>query len=139
MIDFHTVSYLTGGLLIIIGVGAIVFIDNIIKKIMGAMFVTDGVNLILITMGYRPGGIVPIVLEKIGNVSCTYPNPSQECINAFAAQAGYPLPFALVLTNIVIGAATMAVMLGLTIRLYHKYHSLSAEKILSDSEEGDAQ
>ena len=50
----------------------------------------------------------------------------------FAQNSAYPLPFALVLTSIVIGASTMAVMLGIIIVLYKKRGSLSASKILGE-------
>jgi energy-converting hydrogenase B subunit E len=130
MIDLQSFSLLAAGLLVAVGIFAIVFIDNLIKKIMGAMFITDGVNLVLVSLGYREGGIVPIVLGKVGDVACEYPNLTRECISTFAEKAGYPLPYALVLTNIVIGAATTAVMLGLVIKLYRRYHSTSSKKIL---------
>jgi energy-converting hydrogenase B subunit E len=53
-------------------------------------------------------------------------------ISNFAQTASYPLPFALVLTSIVIGASTLAVMLGLVIVLNKRHDSLSASKILGD-------
>ncbi len=133
--EFLTLSLITAGLLIVIGLFAVLFLDNLVKKVMGAMFITDGVNLVLVSMGYRPDGIVPIVLSKIKGIVCEYPNLSNECIARFSSVAGYPLPYALVLTNIVIGAATTAVMLGLIIRLYNRYHSLSASKILGGESE----
>lgn len=111
-------SFFTGWVLIAVGLVAVVFVDNIIKKVMGAFFITDGVNLLLVTLGYRPGGVIPIVVDNIIDTG------------AFASVAGYPLPQALVLTNIVIGAATTAVMLGLVIKLYQRYNSLSASEIL---------
>ena len=50
----------------------------------------------------------------------------------FSQNASYPLPYALVLTSIVIGASTMAVMLGIIIVLNKKYGSISASKILGE-------
>jgi len=50
----------------------------------------------------------------------------------FAQNAAYPLPFALVLTSIVIGASTLAVMLGIIIVLYHKHGTISASKVLEE-------
>ena len=51
--------------------------------------------------------------------------------NWFALNSAYPLPQALVLTSIVIGASTLAVMLALAMVLYKKYGSLSTSKILN--------
>jgi multicomponent Na+:H+ antiporter subunit C len=40
-----------------------------------------------------------------------------------------PLPAGLVLTGIVVGVSVTAVMLGLTVRLYEKYHTLDIDEI----------
>ena len=109
-------SLMTAGALIVIGFYAVIFLDNLIKKIMGLTFVADGVNLMLIALGYREGGIVPIILEGMDKA-------------AFAANAAYPLPMALVLTSIVISVSTVALILGLTVKLYAKYNTLSVKKI----------
>lgn len=126
---------LTAGLLVVLGIGVILFIDNLVKKIIGAMFVTDGANLLLVSIGYREGGIVPILPEKLGDVVCQYPDLSKECVAGFASVAGYPLPYALVLTNIVIGAATVAVMLGLVMKLHKKHGSLSTAAVLGGDDD----
>jgi energy-converting hydrogenase B subunit E len=114
-------SFLTAGLLFLVGLWAVVFKDNLIKKAMGLMFVSDAVNLVLIAMGYREGGIVPIILPGV--------KPEE-----FASQAAYPLPMALVLTNIVIAVATMSLILGLCVKLYQRNRTLSARRIWSDEQ-----
>lgn len=119
IIDTQLASFFTAGALIIIGIFAALFIDNLIKKVIGLAFIGDGVNLFIITMGYKAGGIVYIFLPGM-------------VIDQFAQNASYPLPFALVLTSIVIGASTLAVMLGLIIVLYKKYGSIKASKILGE-------
>ncbi|MHC1599181.1 MAG: cation:proton antiporter subunit C [Candidatus Methanofastidiosia archaeon] len=118
-------SFVTAALLMIIGIYAIIFMDNIIKKIIGVMLIGDGVNLVLISEGFKPGGIVPIISEKLYN-------QSPGIFQGFADQASYSLPFALVLTNIVIGASTLAVLLGIAIKLYQHYHSLSVYEIFKE-------
>ena len=50
----------------------------------------------------------------------------------FAANAAYPLPQALVLTSIVIGASTLAVMLALAMVLYRKHGTLSVSEMMGD-------
>jgi len=109
-------SFMTSGALILIGLFAVVFLDNLIKKAMGLVFVADGVNLMLIGMGYKEGGIVPILLPGMDKA-------------VFAANSAYPLPMALVLTSIVISVSTVALILGLIIKLYQKYETLSVKKI----------
>jgi energy-converting hydrogenase B subunit E len=118
-VDFQLVSLLTASALIIIGIFGAVFLDNLIKKVIGLAFIGDGVNLFLITMGYKPGGIVYIFLPGMA-------------ADWFSQNAAYPLPFALVLTSIVIGASTIAVMLGIIIILYKKHKSLNASKVLGE-------
>lgn len=119
IIDVQLASLFTAVALIVIGIFAAVFLDNLIKKVIGLAFIGDGVNLFLISMGYKAGGIVYIYLPGMA-------------ADWFAQNAAYPLPFALVLTSIVIGASTMAVMLGIIIVLYKKRGSISASKILGD-------
>jgi len=119
IIDTQLASFFTAGALIIIGIFAALFIDNLIKKVIGLAFIGDGANLFIIAMGYKAGGIVYIFMPGM-------------VIDQFAQNASYPLPFALVLTSIVIGASTLAVMLGIIIVLYKKYGSVKASKILGE-------
>ncbi len=119
IIDPQLGSFFTAGALIIIGLFAALFIDNLIKKVIGLLFIADGVNLFIVTMGYKAGGIVYVFLPGM-------------TVDWFAQNASYPLPFALVLTSIVIGASTLAVMLSLIIILYKKHGSIKASKILGE-------
>ena len=115
--DTQLLTLLTAGALIIIGIFAAIYIDNIIKKIIGLSFIEEGVNLFIISLGYKAGGVVPIFMPGMNSTW-------------FATNSAFPLPQALVLTSIVIGASTFAVMLALTMVLYKKYGSLSANEIL---------
>ena len=120
VMDVQLASLFCAGALVVIGLFAVIFIDNIIKKI-GIAFIEEGANLFLIALGYKAGGVVPIFMPGM-NASW------------FAANSAYPLPQALVLTSIVIGASTLAVMLALAMVLYKKHGSLSAREILGDEE-----
>lgn len=122
MISIQLASLLTSGMLILIGLFAALFLDNVFKKIIGISFISEGVNLFIVTLGYKAGGIVPIFL----------PGMSKE---VFVQNSAYPLPAAMVLTSIVIGASTLAVMLGLVIILYQKHGTLNASELLRDDEE----
>jgi len=110
VIDVQLASFFTAAGLIVLGIYAALFLDNLIKKIIGLAF---------IGMGYKPGGIVYIYLPGMA-------------ADWFAQNASYPLPYALVLTSIVIGASTLAVMLGIVIILYKKHGTISASKVLKD-------
>lgn len=114
----------TAGTLIVIGLLAAIFLDNIIKKVIGISFIEEGVNLFIIGIGYKAGGVVPILMPGMDT-------------SWFANNSAYPLPFGLVLTSIVIGASTLAVMLALVMVLYKKYGTLSASVMLSDNTKGE--
>lgn len=122
VIDVQLASFFTAAGLIVLGIYAALFLDNLIKKIIGLAFIGDGVNLFLVTLGYKPGGIVYIYLPGMA-------------ADWFAQNSAYPLPYALVLTSIVIGASTLAVMLGIVILLYKKHGTISASKVLMDDGE----
>lgn len=106
--------------LIVIGLYAAIFVDNIIKKIIGISFIEEGANLFIVGIGYKPGGIVPILMPGMNS-------------SWFASNASYPLPYGLVLTSIVIGASTLAVMLALVMVLYRRYGTLSTSVMLADT------
>ena len=44
--------------LVVIGLYAAIFVDNIIKKIIGISFIEEGANLFIVGIGYKAGGIV---------------------------------------------------------------------------------
>ncbi len=117
-------ALITGALLMIIGTVALVYLDNVLKKIIGAAFIGDGVNLLLVSLGYKANGISYIFLQGM-------------TVDNFLGQAAYPLPFALVLTSIVIGASTLAVMLALTVVLYKRHGTLDASTLLNDKRLGE--
>ena len=62
-------ALVTGALLMMIGVVALVYLDNVLKKIIGAAFIGDGVNLLLVSLGYRANGITYILLQGMETTS----------------------------------------------------------------------
>ena len=124
MLSVQLGALITAALLMIMGTVALVYLDNVVKKIIGAAFLGDGVNLLLISLGYKVNGITYIFLQNME-------------VNNFLGQASYPLPFALVLTSIVIGASTLAVMLAMTVVLYKRHGTLSASVLLNDKRFGE--
>jgi len=88
--------------------------ENLIKKMMGLNIFQVSVILFYISMGKVKGGTPPIIMEGAENV--VYSNP---------------LPQVLMLTAIVVGAATTAVGLALVVRIGEAYGSLEERDIVA--------
>jgi multicomponent Na+:H+ antiporter subunit C len=115
-------------LLFMIGLYCAVVKKNIIKIVIGLAVMEYAANLFLIMLGYRFGGIAPIldksyVKSAIGQVAPTEP------IASFINSAVDPLPQALVLTAIVIGLGSTALMISMCIRIYEKYGTFDITEI----------
>lgn len=84
---------------------------NIIKIIMGITLMEAGVNLFLVALGYRDGGVAPIFTQ--------------------AAEGAMVMPTtqALTLTSIVIGLATTALMLAFAVMIHKRYGTLDVGEI----------
>lgn len=101
--------------IVLFGVGfALLLLDkNLMKKIIGFSMMDSGIYLFLASYGYIEGRLAPIYVEGVTAIKA-YVNP---------------LPAGLVLTGIVVGVSVTAVMLGLTVRLYERYHTLDIDEI----------
>ena len=117
--DVQLMALFTSAAFIVIGLYAAIFLDNIIKKIIGIAFIEEGANVFIVALGFKLGGVIPILLPGMSK-------------DFFIANSAYPLPQALVLTSIVIGASTLAVMLAIAMVLHKKHGTLSASEILGD-------
>ncbi len=100
---------------VVAGLYAIAMKDNLIKKLLGFGIMTNGIHVFLIALGYRAGGIIPIMQDLD--------------FQRFSMAAVDPLPQALVLTSIVINLSILAVGLSITILLYRKFGTLDSSKI----------
>ncbi|MFO7676957.1 MAG: cation:proton antiporter subunit C [Thermoplasmatota archaeon] len=107
----YNIPFIAAACLILVGLFALVFKRNLIKMIIGITIIQSGVNLFLITLGYREGSTAPIYTSTPGGVM------------------SLPVPQALTLTSIVIGVAVLALMLSLVIHLYRHYGTLDVRKI----------
>lgn len=113
-----SLNYPIAIILFSLGIYCLLFRRNIIKMVIGLEILTDGVHLLLISLGYKWGGGPPIIYgEFLNNVG------------AFAAQAVDPIPQVLVLTSIVIDISITALALSLAIYAYEKYGTLNPAKI----------
>ena len=115
----YNLPFITVVALIAIGMYAILFKRNLIKIAIGITIVESGVNLFLITLGYRERGIAPIFTNLPPGIS---PEEIPE-------KMVLPVPQALTLTSIVIGVAVLALILSLAIQVYRNYGTLDAEKV----------
>ena len=103
----------TALLLFGIGFTQLLLDKNLIKKIIGFSMMDSGIYLFLASYGYIESRLAPV-----------YENGVTE-----AAAYVNPLPAGLVLTGIVVGVSVTAIMLGLAVRLYQRYHTLDVDEI----------
>ena len=112
----YNIPYFAVMALIIVGLYAVLFRRNLIKIVIGITLIESGVNLFLITLGYREGSTAPIYTLSPGGLMAM------------------PVPQALTLTSIVIGVAVLALMLSFIIHIYRHYKTLDVSKIGGDDE-----
>ena len=112
-------------LLFMIGLYCAVVKKNMVKIVIGIMVMEYAVNLFLIMLGYRSGGVAPILDQsQVEPLS----KPVQ-VIPSFMNTSVDPLPQALVLTAIVIGLGSLALMISICIRTYEKYGTFDITQI----------
>lgn len=104
--------YLLCLILFCVGIYGLLSKRNIIKMIVGLIIAEHAVNLFFIVVAYRKNGRAPILASDVA-----------------ITQMVDPLPQALVLTAIVIGLATTALLVALAIRIYGKYGTYDIAKI----------
>ena len=107
-------NYIASFFLIVLGFYCIVVKYNLVKTVIGLSIADYGVNLLVITIGFNPGGTAPIF--TMGELT----------------KASYfvdPIPQALTLTSIVIGACVTAMSLALVIKLKESYGTLDTREI----------
>lgn len=94
--------------LFMVGLYAVIVKKNVVKIVLGVAIMEYAVNLFLVLLGYRAGGLPPILEQGMAT-------------EELAARSVDPLPQALVLTSIVIGLGLIALMVAICIRLYERY------------------
>ena len=111
-------SYFATILLLMVGLFIVIARGNLIKKLIGLGLSQTAVYLLYIAPGKLIGGVAPIVGEGFR----VYSNP---------------LPHVLILTAIVVGVATLALGLGLVVRIKEAYGSIDEETILQQDAQDD--
>ena len=107
-------NYIASFFLIALGFYTIITKYNLVKTVIGLSIADYGVNLLIISVGYNPGGTAPIY--SLGELTS-------------ASYFVDPIPQALTLTSIVIGACVSAMSLALVIKLYESYGTLDTREI----------
>jgi multicomponent Na+:H+ antiporter subunit C len=106
------IVYILAVFLFLIGLYGVVVKRNLIKIVIGIAIMEYSVNLFLILIGYVKDGTAPIITDQVSEI-------------VFVD----PLPQAMVLTAIVIGLATTALLLAIAIRIYKKYGTFDIREI----------
>ena len=106
-----TFNYIASFFLIALGFYTIITKYNLVK---GLGICDYGVNLLIISVGFNPGGTAPIFTA--GELT-----PASYFVD--------PIPQALTLTSIVIGACTTAMALALVMKLEESYGTLDTREI----------
>lgn len=102
--------------LMMTGLYVVISHGNLLKKLIGLSIFQGGVFLFFISLGKVDGGSAPIVSEDVQTYS-------------------HPLPQVLILTAIVVGVATLAVGIALTIRLFEAYGTIEEQEMLTGEAE----
>lgn len=110
-------NYIAAILLVGLGLYAVCTQKNLIKMVIGLGIIDYGVNLFIVSVGFNDGGTSPIftLSDLLNGVASSY----------FVD----PVPQALTLTSIVIGACVDAMALSLVIKIFKKYQSINTDDI----------
>ena len=100
-------------ILMMIGLYIMISRGNLVKKMMGMNIFQVSVIMLYVSMGKVEGGTPPILIE--GVTDTVFSNP---------------LPHVLMLTAIVVGVATTAVGLALTVRIKEAYGTVEEDEIV---------
>ena len=106
-------NYLIVVVLMLIGLYIVMSRQNLVKKLVGLSIFQTALFLFYITLGRVDGGTAPIINLDVNYI---YSNP---------------LPHVLILTAIVVGVATTALGLALTLRINAAFGSIEEDEILA--------
>ena len=117
--------YILAFAFLLLGLYAMVAKKNVVKIIVGLAVTEYAINLFFVLLGWRHGGVVPI----LGEDQATTVGGTVQASQAFLDHAVDPLPQALVLTGIVVGLSVLALSVALAIRIYQKYGTFDITEI----------
>jgi multicomponent Na+:H+ antiporter subunit C len=103
--------------LMMVGLYVVISHGNLVKKLIGLNVFQVSVFMLYISFGKVFGGTAPILAEG-------------------AAPYSHPLPHVLILTAIVVGVATLALGLAITVRIREAYGTVEEDEILERDRAG---
>jgi len=106
------IAYIMCFILFLVGLYGVITRRNLVKIAVSLSIMEISIFLFFALVGYIDGGVAPIVDPA---------DPVKVYVD--------PLPQALVLTAIVIGLATTAMLMAVIIRLYRKYGTFDIKEI----------
>ncbi|MDA3778964.1 MAG: sodium:proton antiporter [Bacteroidales bacterium] len=112
--DYFNIEYIsivTGFLLLLLGIFAILTQKNLIKIVIGFSLFDTGIHIVMVSIGYIRNRTAPILDKAVD---------AKDAVN----QIVDPVPQALVLTAIVIGLGVTALMLAYVLKLHKEKKSL---------------
>jgi len=111
----NTITFISGALLLLIGLWGIISKRNIIRMIIAFSLLDTGLHVLIVTLGSIKGRTAPILDTKT-------------LVDEGVKHVVDPVPQALVLTAIVIGLAVTALMLAYALKLHQKRGSLNIDR-----------
>jgi len=118
-------NYWLAMLIIIISLSAIVVKENLLKKLIGLSIFQTAFFLWVVSLGDVGRNIFTTFGLKTGTPPILW-KPAEEMGYIYVN----PLPHVLMLTGIVVSAATTAVALAIVIRIYQKYGTIEESEII---------
>lgn len=100
--------------LLFLGIYGLMTKHHVMKMIVSLNVMEVGLNLFIISLGYKQDYLAPILSEQYSSSLLSFVDP---------------LPQAIVLTSIVIGLGTTAVALAFAKKIYEDYGTLDLEEI----------
>ena len=109
-----TLNYIVSFLFIVLGLYCVIAKHNLFKVVIGMSVVDYGTNLLIVSIGATNGGTAPIYAAG-------------EIVSG--TRFVDPIPMALTLTSIVIGACITALALAFVIKMKEQYGTLDTSEI----------
>ena len=116
--------YVLAMVLFSVGLYAVVCKKNLIKIMVGIIVMEYAVELFLVLMSYKKVG-----MRSFGAQAPILTRELAKAAGAAHATMVDPVPQALILTSIVIGLATVALMVALALRIHEKYGTFDITEI----------
>lgn len=107
-------NYIVSIILLALGLYTVMVKKNLVQMVVGLGLLDYGVNLFIVSIGYNAGGTAPLYIGSELQPGAYFVDP---------------VPQALTLTSIVIGACVTAMALSIVIRIGQKYGTLEADQI----------